>query len=621
MHMKNAVAKTNHPPMIPVAITLFDGHPALLHASPLASKTKLFLYTSANGSDFAMAHEVKVLTTDGKPEPLTHATDFHITNDGSTHYLSYTRTIRNKTERVVASSNDMVTFHVVNKTIVTPEPIAIVADHAYKDHFVAYIGNGSIRAAITKDFAQWHETGPILERRRDEFDSAALRVIGATTADKGILVIYDATDYTRDQNHILIGAALFAYEQPYKPIWRSAFPVWEKTLERQDAPAAPLGTIYFNGQIRSYWRTQRNGVISSALPAELFGPQPVEPATLLERHPENPIITPNPKNAWESEATFNPAAVHLDDKVHLLYRAIGANGMSYIGHASGEDGVHFDERSDKPVYIAQEHYSKLNAPKDRYTNTYMSGGSWSGCEDPRVVVVGDTLYMTYTAFDGYHPPGMALTSIPVVDFMQQNWSWSEPILISKPEQIQKNWVMFPEKINGKYAIMHSINPTIRIDYFDDPMDAEMAIESPFSNKGNNKRWDNLMRGAATPPLRTKEGWLVLYHAMDKRDPDRYKLGAMLLDINDPTKVLHRAAVPVLEPNMHYENEGAKRGVVFACGSVIKDDTLFVYYGGADSVACVATAPLDTFLEAVMHEPPIHTEPPIQKARITRAKLA
>ncbi|HAS95321.1 TPA: hypothetical protein DCS99_02800 [Candidatus Wolfebacteria bacterium] len=251
----------------------------------------------------------------------------------------------------------------------------------------------------------------------------------------------------------------------------------------------------------------------------------------------------------------------------------------------------------------------------------MSGGSWSGCEDPRMVKVDDMLYMTYTAFDGYHPPGMALTSITEANFLQKNWDWTEPILISKPEQIQKNWVMFPEKINGKYAFLHAINPRIRIDYFDDPMDAEMAIESPFSNKGEWTRWDNLMRGAATPPLRTKDGWLVLYHAMDKRDPDRYKLGAMLLDETDPTKILHRSDVPILEPNEWYENEGAKRGVIFACGSIIKDGTLFVYYGGADSVACVATAPLDTFLETVKQDRVSEETLPMRTAHITRTKLA
>lgn len=602
--------------MIPVAVTVHNDTLALLSVLPLATKTKLFIWTAPDGVTFSSANEIKILTTSGKPEPLTHTANFHIANDGNTQYLTYTRTIRNKTERVIASSNDLTTFHVIQKTAFANEPLAIVPDHAYKDHFVAYIGNDSIRAAVTKDFKEWHITGPLLDRRAEEFDHAALRVIGATTIDKGILTVYDATDYERDPRHCMVGAAIFAYDQPYRPKWRSALPVWETTLVKGDAPVTSLGTVCCNGEILHYWRTQKNKVMSVAIPASLFGPQPVEPAVALVRHPENPVIAPNADNEWECAATFNPAAIYLDGRVHLLYRAIGANGMSYIGYASGEDGINFSERSETPVYIATEHYEKLKAKQDRYANAYMSGGSWSGCEDPRMVKVDDTLYMTYTAFDGYHPPGMALTSIPVSDFLEKNWNWTEPILLSKPHDMQKNWVMFPEKIRGKYAFLHSINPNILIDYFDDPMHAEMAIESRFFNKGDQTRWDNLMRGAAAPPLRTKEGWLVLYHAMDKRDPDRYKLGAMLLDHDDPAKILHRSNVPVLEPNEWYENEGAKRGVVFACGSVIKDGVIFVYYGGADSVACVATAPLDAFLEAVMRDSASKTELPLKTARIT-----
>lgn len=616
--MKHAAPDQNQ--MIPVAVTAVGESIALLYSLTLPSKTKLFIYTAPDGANFSLTSEVKIITTAGKPEPLAHAADFHITTDGNTHYLTYVRTIRNRAERVVAASNDLSTFHVVAKTALAIEPLAIVPDHTYKDHFVAYLGSDSIRAAVTKDFQEWHITGPLLDRRNDEFDRAALRVIGATAIDPGILTVYDATDYAGDPRNLMIGAALFAYDQPYRPKWRSAFPVWETTLGKGDVPVASLGTICHNGEVRHYWRTQKNKVMSVSIPTSLFGPQPVEPAVALARHENNPIITPNAHNAWECEATFNPAAICLDGRVHLLYRAIGANGMSYIGHASGEDGINFEERSEQPVYIAKEHYAKLKAKADRYTNFYMSGGSWSGCEDPRMVKVDDTLYMTYTAFDGYHPPGMALTSIATSDFLAKNWNWTEPILISKPNQIQKNWVMFPEKIGGKFAFLHAINPKVRIDYFDDPLDAEMAIESWRDMKGDPRRWDNIMRGTATPPLRTNEGWLVLYHAMDKRDPDRYKLGAMLLDLDDPTKILHRSNVPVLEPNEWYENEGAKRGVVFACGSVIKDDTLFVYYGGADSVACVATAPLDEFIETIKCGLIPETELPLQTARITLSKL-
>jgi predicted GH43/DUF377 family glycosyl hydrolase len=101
-------------------------------------------------------------------------------------------------------------------------------------------------------------------------------------------------------------------------------------------------------------------------------------------------------------------------------------------------------------------------------------------------------------------------------------------------------------------------------------------------------------------MRTKYGWLVLYHKMEKHDSNRYKLWAMILDIKDPTKVLYRSSQPILEPDEWYENEGYKSGVVYSCGAVIKDGQLFVYYGGADTVSCVATAKLDAFLKELVH---------------------
>jgi predicted GH43/DUF377 family glycosyl hydrolase len=91
---------------------------------------------------------------------------------------------------------------------------------------------------------------------------------------------------------------------------------------------------------------------------------------------------------------------------------------------------------------------------------------------------------------------------------------------------------------------------------------------------------------------------VLYHAIDDLDPGRYKMGAILLDLNDPKKELYRSQRPILEPDERYENEGFKSGILYSCGAVVVDGTLFVYYGGADTVACVATADLKQFLEEV-----------------------
>ena len=120
-------------------------------------------------------------------------------------------------------------------------------------------------------------------------------------------------------------------------------------------------------------------------------------------------------------------------------------------------------------------------------------------------------------------------------------------------------------------------------------------------------------------MRTDYGWLLFYHAFGENDTVGYRLGAMLLDLVDPTKVLYRAAAPVLSPDEHYENHG-KPGIVYACGAVVRpsatgEETLFIYYGGADKVICVATAPLRAFLDMLVtgSQPTLTTMTPAQTA--------
>ncbi len=113
--------------------------------------------------------------------------------------------------------------------------------------------------------------------------------------------------------------------------------------------------------------------------------------------------------------------------------------------------------------------------------------------------------------------------------------------------------------------------------------------------GRAEYWDTSMRGAGAPPIKTDRGWLLLYHAMDKRDPNRYKLGAMLLDLTDPTRILYRSPSPILEPEMPYENDG-KPGVVYASGTAVIEGILYVYYGGGDKHVCVAETNLRALLD-------------------------
>ncbi len=320
----------------------------------------------------------------------------------------------------------------------------------------------------------------------------------------------------------------------------------------------------------------------------------------LERHKSNPIIEPREGNYWEMKATFNPGAVYADRRVHLLYRAIGGDDVSVLGYAASDDGVSFKDRSDEPAF--RPFTIRSTTPKEdqkMLSPAYFSGGGWNGgCEDPRLTLIDDTIYLTYTAFDGWGSIRMALSSIGVEDFLKKNWKWKHPAMISPPGEIHKNWVLFPEKIHGKFAILHSISPNILVDYFDDPDDfdeEEAVIKSKYNRISNTGAWDSWIRGAGPPPLKTKDGWLLLYHAMDIRDPNRYKLGAMLLDLNDPTKVVYRSRTPILEPDFSYENQGFKAGVIYSCGAIIKDGELYVYYGGADSVTCVAIANVEKFL--------------------------
>ena len=316
----------------------------------------------------------------------------------------------------------------------------------------------------------------------------------------------------------------------------------------------------------------------------------------LLRFHSNPIIEPRPYS-WESKATLNPAAFLADGKIHLIYRAIGDDDVSVLGYASSLNGYNLDER---PIHSIYHKYGKFI--KSEELINYVSGGGWNGgCEDPRVTLIDDVVYMLYTAFDGWGSVRIALTSITLNDFKKKRWNWESPVLISPPSEIHKNWVLFPERINGKFAILHSISPEIMIDYFDslDELDGEKFI---YSIHQNDPRWqlrERGIRGVGPTPIKTRLGWLILYHVIEDHDPNRYKLFAMILDFKDPTKILYRLPGPILEPDKHYENEGFKSGVIYSCGAVVKpaspsqggDGELFVYYGGADSVVCVATIKL------------------------------
>lgn len=312
----------------------------------------------------------------------------------------------------------------------------------------------------------------------------------------------------------------------------------------------------------------------------------------------NPVVSPIPENGWESWQTFNPAAVYLGGRIHLLYRALGDNGESTLGYASSEDGINFDERLGHPVFklnfSPEEMERSVDAPKNS------SGGGWGGCEDPRVTYIDGKVYLSFVAFQGWDNCRIALTHIPEDKFLSKLWHWKKPRLISKPGVIDKSPAIFPEKIRGKYVILHRIFPDILVDYVD-----SLDFKEGEYLKGEHKisprvdTWDSRKVGAGAPPIKTDKGWLLIYYATDDRDASKYNAGAMLLDLEHPEKVIARTEKPILEPNDWYENEGHKTGIVYPCGAVVKDGELFVYYGAADTTVAVAKAPLDEVVNAVL----------------------
>jgi predicted GH43/DUF377 family glycosyl hydrolase len=321
----------------------------------------------------------------------------------------------------------------------------------------------------------------------------------------------------------------------------------------------------------------------------------------LNRFAENPVLSPDPAVWWASEAVFNPGAVYHDGRVHLFYRALGRDGISRIGYAHSQDGIHF-VRDPRPAYdpgagipVPEPMPGKQYRPLSYDTDLYASGGGWGGSEDPRAVIIDEKLYLTFGIFESWQSMRLAIAALALPDLTGALWRWSRHIPMSPVNETHKNWVLFPEKINGKFAILHAMTPALMVEYVDD---LETLRKRPI--KSNNRRggreghWDAFVRGAAAPPLKTPRGWLLLYHGMSPHRGHGYNVGAMLLDLNDPSKVLYRSAHPILVPEAWYEHDW-KPGVVYASGAVIVGGDLIVYYGGGDKHIAAAKAPLAEFL--------------------------
>ncbi len=303
----------------------------------------------------------------------------------------------------------------------------------------------------------------------------------------------------------------------------------------------------------------------------------------LQRHPANPIMLPDPASDWECYNVFNASVIFHNDLFHMHYRAQGLDWVSRIGYAVSEDGVQWN-RLRQPVL------SPIDASDSR------------GVEDPRVTQLGDRFYMCYTAYgsefqgDG-EPTHVGAGILPMIAVSDNLIRWQRLASIVRGED-NKDHVLFPRKIDGRYAAFHRRRPEIWIAYSDDLMTWSKSSMSPIFGPRQGNWWDNTSVGSNGVPIETEQGWLHLYHAYDADHV--YRLGVCLLDLNDPTQVIARPKEPIFEPQEMWEIRGDINNVVFSCANPVVGETVYIYYGGGDHVIGLATCLLEDLLQFVLN---------------------
>ena len=307
---------------------------------------------------------------------------------------------------------------------------------------------------------------------------------------------------------------------------------------------------------------------------------------LFERHSGNPILTaedwPYPVNV-----VFNPAAARLDGETVLVARVEDLTGISHLSVARSANGL------DGWVVDAMP----LLAPE-----ADIASEQW-GFEDPRVVWIAELERWVITC-TSYGPAGPAVYLATTVDFR----TIERHGIVRQPED--KNAALLPYRIDGRWVMLHrpkteygGARGEILLSRSEDLVSwsAPEQVMQPRAGAW----WDSGRIGIGPPPLRTEHGWLLVYHGVKQTvTGDLYRVGLALLDLDEPTRVLHRLPEWILGPLAAYERVGDVPNVVFPCGLVhdAKTGEIRLYYGAADSCICLATAQLSELLDAVLAAP-------------------
>jgi predicted GH43/DUF377 family glycosyl hydrolase len=314
----------------------------------------------------------------------------------------------------------------------------------------------------------------------------------------------------------------------------------------------------------------------------------------LQRDPQNPVLLPEPASSWECYNVFNPAVIHHDGLFHMYYRAQGLDWISRIGYAVSADGLHWN-RLREPVL----------APS--------AGSDSRGVEDPRVVEIDGVFYMTYTAYGRDYlgtgtPTHLGGGILPMIARSTNLVTWERigPLVVGEDN---KDHVLFPRQIGGRYVALHRRWPQVWLAYAADLRTWDTKDMAPIYGPRPDNWWDATSVGNNGPPIETPYGWLCLNHGYTvevqegvnslQQTPSvkrTYRLGCILLDLDDPTQVIHRPQEPIFWPEEIWELRGDVSNVVFSNANPVVGDTVYVYYGGADHVVGLATCTLADLVE-------------------------
>ena len=308
---------------------------------------------------------------------------------------------------------------------------------------------------------------------------------------------------------------------------------------------------------------------------------------------------------FENEGVLNPAVIREGNIVHIFYRAVRIGNYSTIGHCQLEGPLIIKERSNTPVLIPHFDYES------------------QGVEDPRIVKIDDTYYLTYTAYDGVNALGALAVSKDLVHFERKGLlvpriTFDEFKLLAEcsgevnkkyfrherhftpDEKIflwDKNVIFFPRRINGKLYFLQRIRPGIQVVAVMDLKELTKEFwEDYFINLHKHIVIDPLHEGhessyigGGCPPIETEHGWVLIYHGVhDTVEGYVYSACAALLDLKNPQKEIARLPVALFKPEFDWELHGVVDNVVFPTGTALFDDRLYIYYGAADKhIACAS----------------------------------